>query len=106
MVTEMAKNKKNKSDKVWTRESAIAAFKADEIDEDEFNEILNSLEKKKNSQITFKVSAEKKVLCVYGLQIRPVSLYVEQWERLIDPEVIAAMKEFIEEHPELARRDS
>ena len=34
--------------------------------------------------ITFKVSDPKKCLSVYGLMVRPVTLYASQWERLLD----------------------
>lgn len=34
--------------------------------------------------ITLKVSETKKCLSVYGLMVRPVTLYASQWERLLD----------------------
>jgi hypothetical protein len=46
---------------------------------------------KNNGRLTFKVS-EKGVLSVYGLQRFPVSLYVDQWERLIS--AVPAIQEF------------
>ena len=42
--------------------------------------------------MTFKVS-EKGALSVYGIQRFPVSLYVDQWERII--KALPAMQEFI-----------
>lgn len=44
------------------------------------------------STLTFKVS-EKGALSVYGIQRFPVSLYVDQWERII--KALPAMQEFI-----------
>lgn len=58
------------------------------------------------NKITYSVSREKKVLCVYGLQVRPVSLYAGQWLRLLDPEIVAGILKYIEDHKdELAWKD-
>ncbi len=58
------------------------------------------------NKITYSVSKDKKVLCVYGLQVRPVSLYAGQWLRLLDSEVVAGILKYIEEHKsELAWKD-
>lgn len=43
---------------------------------------IDELTRPNSGRITFKVS-EKGALSVYGLQRMPVTLYVEQWERLI-----------------------
>ncbi len=40
-------------------------------------------EKKKNKDLTFKVSA-KGAVSVYGMGRFPVTLYKEQWERLLE----------------------
>jgi len=45
-------------------------------------------------RLTFKVS-EKKALSVYGLGRFPVTLYREQWERLIAPATVDALRGFI-----------
>lgn len=56
-------------------------------------------------KITFKVG-EKGGISVYGLQIRPVTLYVGQWERLIADDTIGALKAFIaENNAKLARKE-
>jgi hypothetical protein len=54
-----------------------------------------TLKMKKEKEITFKVS-EKGGLSVYGLNRFPVTLYKDQWIKLLDKkeEII----EFIEEH--------
>jgi predicted ATP-grasp superfamily ATP-dependent carboligase len=44
----------------------------------------------------------KGALSVYGLQRMPVSLYAEQWERLL--EFASQIKAFIQNHRELARK--
>ena len=55
--------------------------------------------------ITFKVG-EKGGVCVYGLGRFPTSLYAQQWLRIIDPAVIADLKQFIVDHAgELATKD-
>lgn len=46
--------------------------------------------------ITFKVSAEKGCLSVYGLGRFPVTLYGGQWERLV--KAIPDLVEFIADH--------
>ena len=58
------------------------------------NEKLKT-QKKKNSEITFKVS-QKGAVSVYGMGRFPVTLYKEQWERLL--ERTEDIKEFIKEN--------
>lgn len=87
----MAKNKN--ATKTWTRESAMAAFKNDEISEQEFEKILDKLEQAKRSQLYCKVSA-KGAVSVYGLQRMPVTLYAQQWQRLL--EFASGIHEFID----------
>ena len=60
------------------------------------NEELKT-KKKKNSELTFKVSA-KGAVSVYGMGRFPVTLYKEQWERLL--ERTEDIKEFIKENEE------
>jgi hypothetical protein len=53
------------------------------------------------NKLTLKVSEGKGCLCVYGLQRRPVSLYVNQWERffsLLGTEMPEAFRTFIAEN--------
>jgi hypothetical protein len=77
------KLEKSKSE-TMTRQEVLAALAAGDIDEDEADEKLSALESKKRSELYCKVSANKGALSVYGLQRMPVTLYVEQWERLLD----------------------
>ena len=46
--------------------------------------------------------SEKGGLSVYGLQRMPVTLYAEQWERLLG--FADTVREFIKDHPGLARK--
>ena len=58
------------------------------------NEKLKS-DKKKNRDMSFKVS-QKGALSVYGLGRFPVTLYKEQWQRLLDKK--DDILEFIQEN--------
>jgi hypothetical protein len=82
-----------------------AAAKAQPVDElarlREENERLRAAKAPK--ALTFKVSA-KGAVSVYGLQRFPVTLYQEQWGRLL--EVAPEIEAFIEEHRgELTTKD-
>ena len=46
--------------------------------------------------------SEKGGVSVYGLQRMPVTLYAEQWERLLG--FADTIREFIKDHPSLARK--
>jgi hypothetical protein len=54
-----------------------------------------------SNRLNLKVSA-KGALSVYGLQRMPVTLYVEQWERLLA--VADDIRKFAQEHTELNRK--
>ena len=58
------------------------------------NEQLKA-KKKTSSEISFKVS-QKGALSVYGLGRFPVTLYKEQWERLL--EKVDQLKSFMKDH--------
>lgn len=67
-----------------TRESVLADLRDGKIDVATASAFLASLERQSNSRsLTCKVS-EKGAVSVYGLQRMPVTLYGEQWARLID----------------------
>ena len=64
---------------------------------------LEALKAKKTKEITFKVS-EKGGVSVYGLGRFPVTLYQEQWIKLIH--AVPALEEFIAANlPKLKTRD-
>lgn len=64
-----------------TRNDVLQKLAAKEISVDEASALLSSMDRPA-SKLTLKVS-EKGAVSVYGLQRMPVTLYVEQWERLL-----------------------
>ena len=56
---------------------------AGELDINDAQKALADLEQQKRGALHCKVS-QKGAISVYGLQRMPVTLYVEQWERLLD----------------------
>jgi hypothetical protein len=64
-----------------TKDEILAKLQAGELSIEEASKLLEE-EKPKRGQLYCKVS-EKGGLSVYGLQRMPVTLYVEQWERLL-----------------------
>ena len=75
------------------KEEILAKVQAGELSIEEASKMLTS-EPPKRGQLYCKVS-EKGAISVYGLQRMPVTLYVEQWERLLgfSEELKAFMKE-------------
>ena len=63
------------------KEEILAKVKTGEISIEEASKLLAD-DKPKRGQLYCKVS-EKGAISVYGLQRMPVTLYVEQWERLL-----------------------
>ncbi len=64
------------------KDEILAKLAAKEISVEEASKLLGNLEAPKRGQLYCKVS-EKGAVSVYGLQRMPVTLYVEQWERLL-----------------------
>ena len=54
-----------------------------EISADEASKLLSEVERQTRGSLYCKVS-QKGAISVYGLQRMPVTLYLEQWERLLD----------------------
>jgi hypothetical protein len=63
------------------KEEILAKVQAGELSIEEASKLLVD-DKPKRGQLYCKVS-EKGAISVYGLQRMPVTLYVEQWERLL-----------------------
>lgn len=63
------------------KDEILAKLAAGELSVDEASKLLTQ-EQPKRGQLYCKVSA-KGAISVYGLQRMPVTLYVEQWERLL-----------------------
>ena len=76
------------------KEEILAKLAAGELKVDEASKLLAEVEQPKRGALYCKVSA-KGAISVYGLQRMPVTLYVEQWERLLNfaDELRAFMKE-------------
>jgi hypothetical protein len=75
-----------------TKDEILAKLQSGQLSVEEASKLLEE-DKPKRGQLYCKVS-EKGGLSVYGLQRMPVTLYVEQWQRLLDyaEEVKAFMK--------------
>ncbi|MGE0536002.1 MAG: hypothetical protein AB7O68_13565 [Pirellulales bacterium] len=76
------------------KDEILKKLAAGELAVDEASKLLAEVEQPKRGQLYCKVS-EKGAVSVYGLQRMPVTLYVEQWERLLDfgDQVRAFLKE-------------
>jgi len=85
------------------RDEILAKLAASEITTDEASRLLDEAEQEKRGSLYCKVS-QKGAISVYGLQRMPVTLYVEQWERLLD--FGDSIREFLKEHDsELKRKE-
>lgn len=65
------------------KDEILSKLAAKEISVEEASKLLGQLEQPKRGQLYCKVS-EKGAVSVYGLQRMPVTLYLEQWERLLN----------------------
>ena len=65
------------------KDEILKKLAAGELQVDEASKMLAELEQPKRGTLYCKVS-EKGAVSVYGLQRMPVTLYKEQWERLLD----------------------
>ena len=76
------------------KEDILAKVAAGEIAIDDASKLLTDAEQARRGTLYCKVS-QKGAVSVYGLQRMPVTLYAEQWERLLDfsDEIRSFMKE-------------
>ena len=65
------------------RKEILRKLASGELTEDEADKLLEQLEREKRSSLYCKVGKAGGI-SVYGVQRFPVTLYVEQWERLLD----------------------
>jgi hypothetical protein len=87
---------KDKGKSVEERLARIkGCWKRDEITEEQFDALFTMATEKAPQSLTCKVS-EKGALSVYGLQRMPVTLYSEQWQRLVD--FVPEIKAFLHAH--------
>jgi hypothetical protein len=85
------------------KKEILAKLKSGEMDVDEADKLLAALEQPKRGTLYCKVSP-KGGLSVYGLQRMPVTLYAEQWERLLA--FSDTIRDFIKENDaQLNRKD-
>jgi len=61
----------------------LAKLAAGEITAEDASKLLDEAEQERRGTLYCKVS-QKGAISVYGLQRMPVTLYVEQWERLLE----------------------
>ena len=83
------------------RDEILAKLAAKEITTDQASKLLDEAEQEKRGTLYCKVS-QKGAVSVYGLQRMPVTLYLEQWERLLD--FGDTIREFIKEHDSELKR--
>ncbi|MEX2287140.1 MAG: hypothetical protein WD648_08630 [Planctomycetaceae bacterium] len=77
------------------REDVLKKLAAGELSVEEANRILAEADEQNRGSLYCKVS-QKGALSVYGLQRMPVTLYIEQWERLLD--FAEDVRRFAKEH--------
>jgi hypothetical protein len=86
-----------------TKQEILAEVAAGKLTVDEAAKLLADQDSPKRGSLYCKVSA-KGGLSLYGLQRMPVTLYVEQWERLLG--FADQLREFLKEHDsELKRKE-
>ena len=65
------------------KEEILSKLAAGELNVEEAQKLLEQFDAKNRSDLYCKVS-QKGAVSVYGLQRMPVTLYAQQWERLLD----------------------
>ena len=88
------------SDREWNAH-ILAQVAAGKLNPEQAAAQLKTSPKSNGGSLSCKVSA-KGAVSVYGLQRMPVTLYAEQWERLLA--FAEEVKRFIAGHPALARK--
>ncbi len=84
------------------REEILAKVAAGELKVEDANKLLEEADQPKRG-LYCKVSP-KGAMSLYGLQRMPVTLYVEQWQRLLD--YSDELRKFMQEHDsELKRKE-
>ncbi len=86
------------------KDEILAKVAAGEIGTEEASKLLEKVDQERRRSLYCKVS-QKGAISVYGLQRMPVTLYVEQWQRLLD--FAGEIREFITQHDsELKRKEA
>ena len=85
------------------KEEILKKLASGELEVEAASKLLAELEQPKRGSLYCKVS-EKGAISVYGLQRMPVTLYVEQWGRLLD--FADEIRGFMKDHDsELKRKE-
>jgi hypothetical protein len=85
-----------------TKEEILAQLAAGQLTVDDASKLLAEQEQTRKGSLYCKVSP-KGAMSLYGLQRMPVTLYVDQWERLLN--ITDELRAFIAEHnSELKRK--
>lgn len=85
------------------KEEILAKVAAGQLAVDEASKLLADLETSRRGTLYCKVSP-KSAMSLYGLQRMPVTLYIEQWERLLG--FSDELRAFLKEHDsELKRKE-
>lgn len=85
------------------REEILEQVKAGGLSVDEAAKLLEQTDQPRRGTLYCKVST-KGAMSLYGLQRMPVTLYVEQWQRLLD--YSEELRQFMKEHDsELKRKE-
>lgn len=85
-----------------TKEEILAELAAGTLDVQEASRLLDEVEQPKRGSLYCKVSP-KGAISLYGLQRMPVTLYVEQWDRLLS--FADELRTFMKQHDaELKRK--
>jgi hypothetical protein len=86
------------------KEEILAKVASGELKPDEAAKLFDQLEEKKPRGVLYCKVSQKGAISVYGLQRMPVTLYVEQWERLLN--FTDEIRKFIAEHDsEFSRKE-
>ncbi len=83
------------------KEEILTKLAAGEISAEEASKLLDQAETENRGSLYCKVS-QKGAVSVYGLQRMPVTLYLEQWERLLN--FGDELRKFLEEHSSELKR--
>jgi len=85
------------------REEILEQVKAGGLSVDEAAKLLEQTDQPRRGTLYCKVST-KGAMSLYGLQRMPVTLYIEQWQRLLD--YSEELRQFMKEHDsELKRKE-
>ena len=85
------------------KEEILKKLAAGEMEVDAASKLLAEIEQPKRGSLYCKVS-EKGAVSIYGLQRMPVTLYVEQWDRLLA--FADEIRAFLKDHAgELKRKE-